>query len=256
MLKYAVLQNGNLVSINDEKEGPYFCPECLAPIGRKKGTYRTWHFFHYEENSSSHRNCKKKGNCEHHELIQLTLQKQLQELFSTTVEIEYPIPQAQRIADLAIPDKKIAIEIQRSPLAFDRLLERTEAYWRHDWAVLWLIAAPLWQIDSMPRLLQKYGQVPHYMFEERAENVAIWDILLLKERKTLQRPLHSFLPKRRDAQKVADCLTKRKNWTLHIEGDFLDRLPEIQPQVQPTIFWKKSLQYLKLLWFRCISSGN
>lgn len=249
MLQHALSQEGELLHITDPAPGPYFCPECVEPLGKKLGPQRTWHFFHYDGENEAPRPCKKRGDCSHHEKLQLLLIEKLSLTLDHPIEMEYPIPEAKRIADLAIPAQKIAIEIQRSPLAFDQLLERTEAYWKHNWHVLWLIEASLWQKDFMPRQLQEYGQIPHYLLEEKGKQVELWDILL-HERNSIQRPLHTFIFKHRNPSTTIPILEKRKGWTLHIEGDFLDTPPEIE--ITRPNKNHKSLLYLKLLWFKCL----
>lgn len=253
MLKYALLSTGEFTYIEETAAPPYFCPDCLSLLGKKRGTERIWHFFHLEAKAAS--SCKRGEQHVCHTALEKALQAELEKAGVLHSEKEYPIQEAKRIADLALPEEKIAIEIQRSPLSFDHLLEREEAYQKAGWSVIWLLSLSLWQRDALPLKMQTYGYIPHYFFEEGKEPLALWDIMSTPHSSSLTRPLFEFRP-----QKIASpldhttvLLAKRRSWSIHLPGDFLDHPPEQKrerPTVQLSIRLRKTALFLKLLLFR------
>jgi len=242
MLRYALTEEGSLVSVDEETaQPPYFCPECLTPLGKKMGPERAWHFFHFE--GEEKRSCKRRGDTEKHQALQKLLIEQLQEQNPSWV-MEYPIQEARRIADLALPAEKIALEIQRSSISLDGLLQRSEAYWQSGWSVIWLVSLSLYRTSSLPRKLQEVGIVPHYFFEEE-EPFRLWDILNIRT----QRKIPSLFVLKREGTL---CGKKRDQWTVHLKGDFLDRPPEEQTV---SIARKNRIKkLLSLLWLRLIGT--
>lgn len=71
------------------------------------------------------------------------------------VEVETFLPALQQIADLLV-DKKLALEVQCSPLSIERLQERTLSYRQHGYQVLWLLGRKLWLKDSLTRLQKDF----------------------------------------------------------------------------------------------------
>lgn len=53
-------------------------------------------------------------------------------------------------------DKKLALEVQCSPLSIERLQERTISYRQHGYQVLWLLGRKLWLKDSLTRLQKDF----------------------------------------------------------------------------------------------------
>ncbi len=129
-----------------EKGADFVCPACSGAVRFKKGKVMQPHFAHvsleecrfYRENESvEHLNLKA-------ELFRWAVQTE-------KVEVEAFLPELQQIADLLV-DKKLALEVQCSPLSIERLQERTLSYRQRGYQVLWLLGRKLWLKDSLTRL--------------------------------------------------------------------------------------------------------
>lgn len=255
MLRYALTEEGSFISIEDKAPPPYYCPECLAPLGRKQGPERLWHFFHHEGEERSL--CKQRRGTHEHRSLQTRLLESLNEHERSWL-MEYPIPEAKRIADLANPSEKIAIELQRSSLSLDRLLQRTESYWKHGWRVMWLLSLSLFREGALPYQLQKLGTIPHYFFEGN-DPLPLWEIVSFRKGKTMQRKLSSLVVQKRESRETyhpfwKHCTNgkKRIQWTLGIKGDFLDEAPREKIDFSHRPFRMKTA--LSLLWLRLIGT--
>ena len=133
-----------------EKGADFVCPACSGAVRFKKGKVMQPHFAHisleqcsfYRENESDeHLNLKA-------ELFRWAAQTE-------EVEVEAFLPALQQIADLLV-DKKLALEVQCSPLSIERLQERTFSYRQHGYQVLWLLGRKLWLKDSLTRLQKDF----------------------------------------------------------------------------------------------------
>ena len=133
-----------------EKGADFVCPACSGAVRFKKGKVMQPHFAHisleecrfYRENESvEHLNLKA-------ELFRWAAQTE-------EVEVEAFLPALQQIADLLV-DKKLALEVQCSPLSIERLQERTFSYRQHGYQVLWLLGRKLWLKDSLSRLQKDF----------------------------------------------------------------------------------------------------
>ena len=67
-------------------------------------------------------------------------------------EVESPLQAFQQIADVLLPDQKIALEVQCSSLSMERLKERSDAYHKHGYQVYWLLGKNLWLKKSLSAL--------------------------------------------------------------------------------------------------------
>ena len=133
-----------------EKGADFVCPACSGAVRFKKGKVMQPHFAHisleecrfYRENESvEHLNLKA-------ELFRWAAQTE-------EVEVEAFLPALQQIADLLV-DKKLALEVQCSPLSIERLQGRTLSYRQHGYQVLWLLGRKLWLKDSLTRLQKDF----------------------------------------------------------------------------------------------------
>ena len=210
------------------------------------GPERLWHFFHYE--GEEERPCKKRGDTKAHESLQQQMMELLLEQDTAWVK-EFPIPEARRVADLALPKNKIALEIQRSALSLDSLLQRTEAYWKNGWSVAWFLPLSLFRTSVLPKKLQQVGVVPHYFFEEDSSMV-LWDLLLINKARQTHRKIPTLHVQKRDT--THSFLPQRDGWAVHLKGDFLDRPPE--ENIHQETRSKQLKQRLSLLWLRLIGT--
>ena len=255
MLRYALTENGTLISVEETASPPYFCPDCLSLLGKKMGPERAWHFFHFD--GEEKRNCKRRGDTQEHQALQNFLLQTLKEQNPNWV-MEYPIKPAQRVADLALPSEKIALEIQRSSLSLESFLQRSEAFWKNGWSVIWFLSLSLYRSSSLPRKVQEIGIIPHYFFEE-GELFPLWDILSLKKGQSMHRKIATISIVQRAAVDnhchsfyQFPTVKKRNQWPIHIKGDFLDDAPEEPITLPPQ---KKKLKtWLSLLWLRLIGT--
>lgn len=133
-----------------EKGADFVCPACSGAVRFKKGKVMQPHFAHisleecrfYRENESvEHLNLKA-------ELFRWAVQTE-------KVEVEAFLPELQQIADLLV-DKKLALEVQCSPLSIERLQERTLSYRQRGYQVLWLLGRKLWLKDALTRLQKDF----------------------------------------------------------------------------------------------------
>lgn len=125
-------------------------PSLFGAVRFKKGKVMQPHFAHisleecrfYRENESvEHLNLKA-------ELFRWAVQTE-------KVEVEAFLPELQQIADLLV-DKKLALEVQCSPLSIERLQERTLSYRQRGYQVLWLLGRKLWLKDALTRLQKDF----------------------------------------------------------------------------------------------------
>ena len=247
MLQYALSKTDELISIHSVQAGPYFCPDCKAPLGKKLGPERIWHFFHLGEETLISHTCKKKGEHTQHKALQYFLQKKLLSTHTPPIEIEYPLFQAKRIADLALVQERIAIELQRSPLSFDAVLDRSESYYKEGWQVLWLFHASLWQENNLGQQIENYAKIPFYLFEEKGGQLTLWDTFP----SIPPRELSSFVLKKRLPTAIP-LLQKRKEWRVHMEGDFVDNPPS-KKEGPPKNLLSRTTLLLKLFWFKFLT---
>ena len=133
-----------------DKSQKFFCPGCHSPVRLKNGTIMVSHFAHisrkecqyYQENESAeHLNLKAK-------LYQALASSQ-------TVRVEKHIEAFDQIADLLV-GRRLALEVQCSPLPLSRLKERTVSYHKHGYHVLWLLGHKLWLKDRLTRLQRQF----------------------------------------------------------------------------------------------------
>lgn len=137
----------NLAEVIPHKQR-FTCPACGEAVRLRHGSVMRPHFAHislekcrfYSENESA----------EH-----LSLKAELYAGLSKTerVVVERVLPQLGQIADLLV-NEKLALEVQCSRLSEDCLRERTEAYQKYGYRVLWLLGEKLW-LGSRLSSLQK-----------------------------------------------------------------------------------------------------
>ena len=145
-------KNGNLISaLGDEvKKQTYYCPACGARVRLRKGKNVRTHFAH-----------ERLKECDfYHENEGPEHLENKEQLFywakeNDEVEMEYPIPELKQIADIFI-NKKIALEIQCSPISCELLRERSNGYRSLGIQVLWLLGEKLWLKDRLTQLQRDF----------------------------------------------------------------------------------------------------
>ena len=138
--------NGKRIYAEDAERGlDYRCPSCGEKVHLKKGAVRTPHFSHYSNSdcdwggNQSEAHLRTKKLIYEHFLKLKTSEKDI-------VELEYPLGDANRIADIYLRMAQfnwqpIAIEIQKTPISREEISIRTDSYFRTGVAVLWIVPA-------------------------------------------------------------------------------------------------------------------
>ena len=141
-------ENGDLISaLADEvKKQAYYCPACGTSVRLRKGKNVRAHFAH-----ESLKKCDFFHENEGPEHLENKKRLFYWAKENDEVEMEYPIPELKQIADIFI-NKKIALEIQCSPISCELLRERSNGYRRLGIQVLWLVGQKLWLKERLTQL--------------------------------------------------------------------------------------------------------
>ena len=165
-----------------KKEGPFFCLLCGKEVRLKKGPVMRPHFahinleacpFHHETESSEH--------------LELKLGLYQWAKQNTLAEVESPLQAIQQIADVLLPDQKLALEVQCSSLSMERLKERSDAYRMHGYQVYWLLGKNLWLKKSLSALQEGFV----YFSQNRGFH--LWELDLEKQEVRLHYLIHQDL---------------------------------------------------------------
>lgn len=116
----------------------YFCPGCHQPVRLRRGKVIRPHFAHVSLEDC--RYFSEPESAQHLDLKMCLYQWACQ---NEQAEIEKRLPEIEQIADVLVGDK-LVLEVQCSPLAIDRLRERTRSYQQSGYQVLWLLGKKLW----------------------------------------------------------------------------------------------------------------
>lgn len=153
---------------NIPSDRQFYCPVCRSSVRLKSGKIMRPHFAHISLQSCHW--FHEKESREHLEL-KAELFKSLSR--KSDVSIEYFIPELNQIADLMV-DEKLAIEVQCSSLSYERLKERTQAYQKYDYHVVWLLGQKLWLKKCMTSLQKQFlyysKNMGFYLWELDLEN--------------------------------------------------------------------------------------
>lgn len=144
---------GRLIHLLDETvpdRQPFTCPACGSAVRLRKGQVMRPHFAHaslqacqfFHENESTE-----------HLLLKSELYRSLSK--SAVVVVEKVLPELGQVADLVVNDG-LALEVQCSRLSEERLRERTQAYRKTGFRVLWLLGKKLWLGKSITSLQKQF----------------------------------------------------------------------------------------------------
>ncbi|MGT2930315.1 competence protein CoiA [Streptococcus dentasini] len=171
---------GRLINLLDDlpEKDDFFCPACGAEVRLKRGTVKRPHFAHinlqdchfYSENESA----------EH-----LSLKSALYTSLSKTerVVVEQFLPKLGQIADLLV-NERLVLEVQCSRLSEDRLRERTQAYQKSGFQVLWLLGKKLWLGKQLTPLQHDF------LYFSKNMGFHLWELDLSKECLRLKYLIH------------------------------------------------------------------
>lgn len=130
----ALEENQNPITASHAiKRKRYGCPECAAIVQLRSGPHRQAHFYHLRKTAL----CTQHRKTEEHLRLQLSLAAGIP---LNQASIERPFPEIKRIADVAWEEKKIAFEIQCSPISMEEAKNRCEDYRSIGWEVLWILS--------------------------------------------------------------------------------------------------------------------
>ena len=162
--------------------GPFYCLACQSEVRLKNGSVLRAHFAHVELQQCPY----------HHEaesMEHLELKASLYDWGSkeARTEVEYYLPEFQQIADLLVVDKKLALEVQCSPLSLERLKERSDAYRAHGYQVYWLLGKKLWLKERLSNLQAGF------LYFSQNRGFHLWELDLAKKEVRLQYLIHEDL---------------------------------------------------------------
>lgn len=127
-----------------QRQSTYRCPGCHAPVRLKRGTVMIAHFAHRANATCA---TFSEGETAEH----LLGKRQLAAWFTAagyTVQVEARLPAIHQRPDILVQlgnGQPLALEFQCSPIAIDRLAQRTQGYRAHGYRVLWLLGSPYQQ---------------------------------------------------------------------------------------------------------------
>ncbi|HDX9579313.1 TPA: competence protein [Bacillus pseudomycoides] len=119
------------------KNERFFCPICHFEVQLKLGKQKQWHFAHRKSHS-----CQ--IEFENESAYHMRGKEQLYRWFQSqvcSINIEHYLPAIQQRPDLfvTIGNRQIAIEYQCATLSAEKLLQRTEGYWKEGIQILWIL---------------------------------------------------------------------------------------------------------------------
>jgi competence protein CoiA len=224
MQLYAQDHKGTRVFVEQaEKARNYFCLECQKELRLRGGLHVQLHFYHIEKNGA----CRQNGKTEQH----LLLQQRFLYAFPMA-KLEYPFSEIGRIADVALLDEKIIIEVQCSPMAAEEMRERVRDYARMGFQVIWILSDSTFLKRRVSAFEMALHDFPHYY----ARGVEVYDAYSLIHRglRVEQAITKNVNIDRLAERKRGSCegelpsaMKKRhEKWLYHFEGDFLDERDE------------------------------
>lgn len=158
--------------------GAYFCPLCRGKLCFKNGKILRPHFAHLRV-----------GNChyawenesEEHLSLKALIYRNLRPFHQ--VEIEKYLDDCEQVADLLV-NNRLALEVQCSTLAIERLRERTLAYQKEGLHVRWLLGKSLWLGRKLSQLQRQF------LLYSRSIGFHLWELNLEKESIRLKYLIH------------------------------------------------------------------
>lgn len=140
----ALTQTGNYLLANDPQAKEYKnlrCPSCKRRVFLKHGKRKISHFSHHAKEAC---NVFSEGETLEHITGKLHIFNYLKEK-GYHVELEAYLKELKQRPDilLIINNQKIAIEFQCSFLSIERMIDRTNNYYKHGYEVYWILGEKL-----------------------------------------------------------------------------------------------------------------
>ncbi|ANK63421.1 competence protein CoiA [Loigolactobacillus backii] len=129
----------------------FYCPSCAAKVKLRVGPYKIAHFAHQNQCASSN-----EGETSEHLAGKLFLLNYCQNQ-GWKCALEAFLPELQQRPDILVtlPQVKIALEFQCSPISIKQLSKRTEMYRQNGYRVYWLLGS-------------RYHDLRHWSAKKRA----------------------------------------------------------------------------------------
>ena len=132
----ALDKNNQRVCASDAEKGDeFYCPYCSSPMLVKKGAIKVPHFAHISATTT----CEYDRESKEHMLTKLSIYDWLAEQRVDEVDMEYPLEECRPDIFFVHQGKKVAVEIQLSPIPAAEIILRTQLMNRQGIHVLWLI---------------------------------------------------------------------------------------------------------------------
>lgn len=129
-------KNNQRVCASDAEKGDeFYCPYCSSPMLVKKGAIKVPHFAHISATTT----CEYDRESKEHMLTKLSIYDWLAEQRVDEVDMEYPLEECRPDIFFVHQGKKVAVEIQLSPIPAAEIILRTQLMNRQGIHVLWLI---------------------------------------------------------------------------------------------------------------------
>ncbi len=159
------------------KEG-WYCPSCKESLIIKNGDVMCSHFSHKKSS-----NCTAFSENESREhLLGKKILAENCEKYGVSYKIEAYLPKLNQRPDILIANK-YAIEFQCSSLSVERFKERTLAYQKNGYQVIWILGKRLQVKEKISSLQQNFvylsKQIGFYLWELEVETKILRNVFLL-----------------------------------------------------------------------------
>lgn len=174
--------DGHLVNVLKDpctRTETYHCPACQGPVCLRQGKVIRPHFAHIRL-----ANCQFSHDNESAEHLELkaALYRSLSNS-GATVAVEAFLPELGQIADILV-NNHLVLEVQCSRLSLERLKERTSAYQKAGYKVIWLLGKKLW-LGQTANLLHR-----HLANFSQNMGIHLWELDASKQELRLRYLLH------------------------------------------------------------------
>jgi hypothetical protein len=267
MQRYALTSDNDTILAHEAlPQVDYCCPECRGILRVKKGEERVTHFFHLSENI----NCRLRFKNTLHSSVQKWL---IEKLGQDNCTEECFFPSIHRIADVAYHPQKVVFEVQLSPMTAQEMIERTEAYYRASWHVIWILHSHTFGRYEASELEEAISLIPHYFTDIGYRFGRLYDessfvrgnrrvFLGLPPRRIFfdtveivpRGPLAIQKYERLPQLSFEQLLFQRKSfWSCHLKGDFIDKYSgeaiAFKEESPPRVDYIKQTLFKLYLWY-------
>lgn len=252
MALYALDGDRTVYAGEAQERKDYRCAGCHSKVQVRKGPFRIPHFYHQSKSPS----CRLYSKSQDHLLAQLAIQALLP---SGEAQIEKPLLDIHRIADVFWEPHKIAFEIQCSLLTPYETLKRVADYHKAGYKIVWILDDRLYnrrRLRPAEALIRTF--TCYYATLRRQPNPIFYDqfeILSSQQRLYKGRRLKVRLnipqifspPDWEEKELPNQILSKAIPGTLHFQGDLL-HLAQLSPKIPALFFSMQNLRAQEILF--------